>query len=163
MCIDELALALLYYRKKLLFKKMDSQKIVLIILKFEQCSFTRVICPKDAERMTNSIDPDQDAPLAAVWSGSTLFVLTCLANNLRSLGIVLTTSFSNQFSPNSDKLDDSSQGKHTWSVVSSFFTTGSPLLYCKIVSEWWKTMFFYANYVHVMASFFPCWFLTWHQ
>ena len=33
----------------------------------------RVIGTKDADRMANSVDPDQTAPLGAVWSGSTLF------------------------------------------------------------------------------------------
>ena len=29
--------------------------------------------PKDADGIANSVDPDQTAPLGAVWSGSTLF------------------------------------------------------------------------------------------
>ena len=29
--------------------------------------------PNDADRMANSVDPDQTAPLGAVWSGSALF------------------------------------------------------------------------------------------
>ena len=29
--------------------------------------------------MANSVDPDQTAPLGAVWSGSTLFAQTCLS------------------------------------------------------------------------------------
>ena len=29
--------------------------------------------PNDADWMANSADPDQTAPLGAVWSGSTLF------------------------------------------------------------------------------------------
>ena len=35
--------------------------------------------------MANSVDPDQTAPLGAVWSGSTLFAQTCLSKNLESL------------------------------------------------------------------------------
>ena len=31
------------------------------------------MCSKDAERMTNHVDPDQTAPLGATWSGSALF------------------------------------------------------------------------------------------
>ena len=31
---------------------------------------------KDAEGIANSVDPDQTAPLGAVWSGSTLFAQT---------------------------------------------------------------------------------------
>ena len=41
--------------------------------------------PKDADRMANSVDPDQTAPLGAVWFGSTLFAQTCLSENLVSL------------------------------------------------------------------------------
>ena len=32
-----------------------------------------VMCPKDADRMTNSVVPGQTAPSGPVWSGSTLF------------------------------------------------------------------------------------------
>ena len=39
--------------------------------------------PKDAEGIANSVDPDQTAPLGAVWSGSALFAHTCLSENLR--------------------------------------------------------------------------------
>ena len=38
--------------------------------------------PKDADQMSNSVDPDQTAPLGAVWSGSTLFAKTSLSENL---------------------------------------------------------------------------------
>ena len=41
--------------------------------------------PKDAEEIANSVDPDQTAPLGAVWSGSALFAQTCLSENLGSL------------------------------------------------------------------------------
>ena len=35
--------------------------------------------------MPNSVDPDQTAPLGAVWSGSALFAQTYLSENLGSL------------------------------------------------------------------------------
>ena len=41
--------------------------------------------PNDADRMENSLDPDQTAPLGAVWSGSALFAQACLSENLGSL------------------------------------------------------------------------------
>ena len=41
--------------------------------------------PKDAAGIVNSVDPDQTAPLGAVWSGSALFDQTCLSKNLGSL------------------------------------------------------------------------------
>ena len=41
--------------------------------------------PKDTDRIANSEDPDQTAPLGAVWSGSALFAMTCLSENLGSL------------------------------------------------------------------------------
>ena len=41
--------------------------------------------PKDADGMANSVDPDQTAPLGAVWSGSALFAQAYLSKNLGSL------------------------------------------------------------------------------
>ena len=41
--------------------------------------------PNDAEGIANSVDPDQTAPLGAVWSGSSLFAQTCLSENLGKL------------------------------------------------------------------------------
>ena len=42
-------------------------------------SFHREICQKSANRMTNSVDPDQTAPKGAVLSGSALFAKACLS------------------------------------------------------------------------------------
>ena len=39
----------------------------------------------NADEMANSEDPDQTAPLGAVWSGSALFAQTYLSENLESL------------------------------------------------------------------------------
>ena len=41
--------------------------------------------PNDADGMANSVDPDQTAPLKAVWSGSALFAQAYLSENLGSL------------------------------------------------------------------------------
>ena len=41
--------------------------------------------PNDADGMANSVDPDQTAPLGAVWSGSALFAKAYLSENLGSL------------------------------------------------------------------------------
>ena len=41
--------------------------------------------PNDADGMANSVDPDQIAPLGAVWSGSALFAQAYLSENLGSL------------------------------------------------------------------------------
>ena len=41
--------------------------------------------PNDTDWMANSVDPDQTAPLGAVWSGSTLFAQAYLSKNLGSL------------------------------------------------------------------------------
>ena len=41
--------------------------------------------PKSAEGMANSVDPDQTAPLGAVWSGSSLFAQTYLSEDTGSL------------------------------------------------------------------------------
>ena len=47
--------------------------------------YHRVMSPNDADGMTNSIDPDQTAPLGAVWTGSALFAQAYLSKNLGSL------------------------------------------------------------------------------
>ena len=47
--------------------------------------YHRVMSPNDADGMANSIDPDQTAPLGAVWSGSALFAQTCLSEILGTL------------------------------------------------------------------------------
>ena len=47
--------------------------------------YHRVTIPNDADRMANSVDPDQTAPLVAVWSGSALFAQAYLSENLGSL------------------------------------------------------------------------------
>ena len=41
--------------------------------------------PKDAVGIANSVDPDQTAPLGAIWSGSALFAQTYLSENFGSL------------------------------------------------------------------------------
>ena len=46
--------------------------------------------PKDAEGIANSVDPDQTAPLGAVWSGSALLAKTCLSENLGKLRYTCT-------------------------------------------------------------------------
>ena len=47
--------------------------------------YHRVMSPKDAEGIANSVDPDQTAPLGAVWSGSALFAQAYLSKNLGPL------------------------------------------------------------------------------
>ena len=44
--------------------------------------YHRVMSPNDVDGMANNVDPDQTAPLEAVWSGSALFAQTCLSENL---------------------------------------------------------------------------------
>ena len=41
--------------------------------------------------MANSVDPDQTAPLGAVWSGSALFAQAYLSENLDHYGILKFT------------------------------------------------------------------------
>ena len=41
--------------------------------------------PNDAEGIANSVDPDQTAPLRAVWFGSALFAQAYLSENLGSI------------------------------------------------------------------------------
>ena len=58
--------------------------------------YHKVMSPNDADGMANSVDPDQTAPLGAVWSGQTaplgavwsgsaLFAQAYLSENLGSL------------------------------------------------------------------------------
>ena len=47
--------------------------------------YHRVMSPNNADGMANSVDPDQTAPLGAVWSGSALFAQAYLSENLGSL------------------------------------------------------------------------------
>ena len=47
--------------------------------------YKRVMSPNDVDGMANSVDPDQTAPLGAVWSGSALFAQAYLSKNLGSL------------------------------------------------------------------------------
>ena len=43
------------------------------------------LSPNDANGMANSVDPDQTAPLEAVWFGSALFAQAYLSEKLGSL------------------------------------------------------------------------------
>ena len=47
--------------------------------------YHKVMSPNDADGMVNSVDPDQTAPLGAVWSGSALFAQAYMSENLGSL------------------------------------------------------------------------------
>ena len=47
--------------------------------------YHRLMSPTDADGIANSVDPDQTAPLGAVWSGSVLFAQAYLSENLGSL------------------------------------------------------------------------------
>ena len=47
--------------------------------------YHRLMSPNDADGMANSVDPDQTAPLGAVWSGSALFAQAYLSEDLGSL------------------------------------------------------------------------------
>ena len=62
-------------------KISDTRKFAVITLKVEQDGFS-LMHPNDAEGIANSVDPDQTAPLGAVWSGSVLFAQTCRSENL---------------------------------------------------------------------------------
>ena len=58
-------------------KYLDTQKICCNHFKiWTMWLYHRVMSPNDADGMANSVDPDQTAPLGAVWSGSALFAHT---------------------------------------------------------------------------------------
>ena len=69
------------YRKSPKFS--DTENFAVITLKFEQIGLTEM-SPKIVDGMANSEDPDQTAPLGAVWSGSALFAQTFLSENFGS-------------------------------------------------------------------------------
>ena len=73
-----------YYRK--FPKYLDTQNICCNHSKiWTMWLYHRVMSPNDEEGMANSVDPDQTAPLGAVWSGSALFAQAYLSENLGSL------------------------------------------------------------------------------
>ena len=56
--------------------------LIILILRFEQVSSTPYEMSQKCDRMANCVDPNQTAPLGAVWSGFTLFAQVCLSQNL---------------------------------------------------------------------------------
>ena len=67
-------------------KYSDTQKICCNDSKiWTMWLYCRVMSRNDADRMANSVDTDQTAPLGAVWSGSALFAQAYLSENLGSL------------------------------------------------------------------------------
>ena len=67
-------------------KYSDTQKICCNHSKiWTMWLYHSVMSPNDADRMANSVDPDQTAPLGAVWSGSAMFAQAYLSENLGSL------------------------------------------------------------------------------
>ena len=64
------------------------EKFAAIYLRFKQRGQSlRVFRQKDANGIANSEDPDQTAPLGAVWSGSALFAQTYLSENQGDLSV----------------------------------------------------------------------------
>ena len=45
--------------------------------------------PNDADGMANGVDPDQTAPLGAVWSGSALFAQAYHVRKLRIITVAI--------------------------------------------------------------------------
>ena len=75
-----------YYFYRKFPKYSDTQKICCNHSKiWTMWFYPRVMSPNDADGMANSVDPDQTAPLGAVWSGSALFAQAYLSENLGSL------------------------------------------------------------------------------
>ena len=61
------------------------ENFAVIYLKFEQRGQSLGYFVKMMQMDANSEDPDQTAPLGAVWSGSALFAFNHLSENLGSL------------------------------------------------------------------------------
>ena len=67
-------------------KYSDTQKICCNHSKtWTMWLYHRAMSPNDAEGIANSVDPDQTAPLGAVWSGFALFAQAYLSENLGTL------------------------------------------------------------------------------
>ena len=67
-------------------KYSDTQKMCCNHSKIWTMSlYHRVMSPNDTDGMANRVDPDQTAPLGAVWARSTLFAQAYLSENLGSL------------------------------------------------------------------------------
>ena len=76
--------SILYYRNDPKF--LDTQNICCNHSKvWTIWLYHRLMSPTDADGVANSVDPDQTAPLGAVWSGSALFAQAYLSENLGSL------------------------------------------------------------------------------
>ena len=58
--------------------------------------------PNNADGMANSVEPDQTAPLGAVWSGSALFAQAYLSKNLGSLRYI---NMSRRWKQNANSVD----------------------------------------------------------
>ena len=80
----ELTRTCCFYRK--FPKYSDTEKICCNHSKiWTMWLYHRVMSPNDVDGVANSADPDQTAPLGAVWSESALFAQTCLSENLGKL------------------------------------------------------------------------------
>ena len=72
-------------------KYLDTQKICCIHSKiWTMWLYHRIMSLNDADGMANGVDPDQTAPLGAVWSGFALFAQAYLSEKLRIITVVLT-------------------------------------------------------------------------
>ena len=79
-------------------KYSDTQKICCNHSKiWTMWLYHRVTSPNDADGMANSVDPDQTAPLGAVWSGSALFAQAYLSENLGSLRYITLNASHRQY------------------------------------------------------------------
>ena len=102
--------------------------------------------PNDADGTPNSVDPDQTAPLGAVWSGSALFAQAYLSENLGSLRVALDCLL--QLEQVNTESDDS--GVDPWhplalalrsvrcrSASQTLLAKQSPILFLVRFSFWW--------------------------
>ena len=76
--------------------------------------YLTIMCPKAADGMTNSIDPDWTASEGTVWSGSALLIQTCVSEYL-----VWATSWENLFIPYANN-KGADQPVHLCSLISAF-------------------------------------------
>ena len=92
-----------YFTVKIL-KIRTPKKCALITLKFEQGLYHRVVRPKDADGIANSVAPDQTVPPEEVWLLIRVFTV-CLDMPVWKLRIMTVSSIHSEMSERQEKTE----------------------------------------------------------
>ena len=120
-----------FVMKRLIFtvkilKIQTPENIAVNTLIWTRWLYHRVLHPKAADRMANSVDPDQTAPLEAVWSGSTLFAQACLSKNLGTLSTCIPFVHLQSISPAVCALSSKTNKSYICGASSKFVSLSIP-------------------------------------